>query len=464
MHKNVLTIGYEVPGRSKDYIEFTSRISLMDGDIVLFSTDSPHDYYESFNGLPSISDSGSAQYKNATRHWNKELGDFLKAGKTVFLLLEEKESFYLKTGTREFKGKMTINHVGLHDNYEFLPVSIGTINSAKGKGIEFTGDANFTDFYKSFKSSLEYEVYLENVGSARVIFTGKDKSKILGAVHKVGAGYLVTLPHVNYDRDKFLKTKKSKNGKESTVWSAEAMAFGYSLVEALIKIDSNLRTSSGKTPPPDWVSRPEFISATESKYDKEIKEKLGGIKLIESEISQLRESLMEEQKLKDLLFEQGTPLELAVREALKILGYEAEGYDDGELELDQVIVSPEGDRYIGECEGKDNKDIDITKFRQLLESLNADFAREDIQEKAYGILFGNPQRFIEPSERTLDFTQKCKTGASREKIALIRTQDLFKVVTYLRENPDVDFQKKCRKSIRDGLETIIKFPPLPNEK
>ncbi len=464
MHKNVLTIGYEVPGRSKDYVDFTSNISLMDGDIVLFSTDSPHHYYESFNGLPSIDDNGSTQYKNSTRHWNKELGDFLKAGKTVFLLLEEKESFYLKTGTREFKGKMTINHVGLHDNYEFLPMSIGTINSAKGKNVEFAGDSDFTDFYKIFKSSLEYEVYLENVGSAKIIFTGKDKSKILGAVHKVGTGHLVTLPYVNYDRDKFLKTKKSKSGKESTVWSKEAITFGYLLVEALIKIDSNLKTLSRKTSPPDWISRPEFISATESKHNKQIKEKLDKIKLFESEISQLQESLLEEQKLKDLLFEQGTPLELAVREALKILGYEAEGYDDGELELDQVIVSPEDDRYIGECEGKDNKDIDITKFRQLLESLNADFAREDIQEKAYGILFGNPQRFIEPSERTLDFTQKCKTGASREKIALIKTQDLFKVATYLKENPDIGFQKKCRESIKDGLGTIIKFPPIPNEK
>jgi hypothetical protein len=87
--------------------------------------------------------------------------------------------------------------------------------------------------------------------------------------------------------------------------------------------------------------------------------------------------------LQDLLFEQGKPLENAVTKALRILGFEAENYDDGELELDQVITNSEGHRYIGECEGKDNKDIDITKFRQLLESLNADFDREEVEEKAY---------------------------------------------------------------------------------
>ena len=82
------------------------------------------------------------------------------------------------------------------------------------------------------------------------------------------------------------------------------------------------------------------------------------------------------------MYESGKPLENAVIKALKILGYSAENYDDGKLELDQVIISPEGDRFIGECEGKDNKDIDITKFRQLQDGLNADFEREEVSEKA----------------------------------------------------------------------------------
>ena len=62
--------------------------------------------------------------------------------------------------------------------------------------------------------------------------------------------------------------------------------------------------------------------------------------------------------------------------------FKAENFDDGKLELDQVITSPEGVRFIGECEGKDNKQIDITKFRQLSDSLNEDFERENVNEKA----------------------------------------------------------------------------------
>jgi len=194
--------------------------------------------------------------------------------------------------------------------------------------------------------------------------------------------------------------------------------------------------------------------------DKNTKE----IEKIKLRNEKLQVELEEEQALKDLLFEQGKPLENAVIESLKVLGYEAENYDDGELELDQVINSPEGQRFIGECEGKDNKDINITKFRQLLESLNADFAREEVEEKAFGILFGNPERLKNPAERTLDFTKKCKICAEREKIALIKTTDLFVVTKYLKENKDTAYQKACRKAIHDGLGKIVRFPSIPKKK
>lgn len=183
------------------------------------------------------------------------------------------------------------------------------------------------------------------------------------------------------------------------------------------------------------------------KIEKEIEKNDMEIEKIKLKNTKLKEELENENVLKDLLFEQWKPLENAVIKALHILGYEAENYNDGELELDQVIISPEKHRFIGECEGKDNKDINITKFRQLLESLNADFARDDIEEKALGILFGNPERLKTPIERTLDFTQKCKIWADREKIALVKTSDLFVVVNYLRENKNEKFRKACRQAI-----------------
>ena len=143
------------------------------------------------------------------------------------------------------------------------------------------------------------------------------------------------------------------------------------------------------------------------------------------------------------------------------MGYKAENYNDGQLELDQIIISPENYRYIGECEGKDNRDIDVTKFRQLQDGLNADFAREGVNEKAYGILFGNPERFVNPENRKLDFTAKCKSGAEREKIALIKTSDLFVVTKYLSENNNETYKKECRLAIHNQLGKVVMFPKIP---
>lgn len=464
MTKKISTIGYELPGKSDELINFDDKRSLMDSDIVIFSPETPNGYDDQYQGKPSYSDTGSFQYKEATQHWKKELLSFLNAGRTIFILLSEKENFFLKTGTKEYRPKVTINHVNEHHNYEFLPTGIGSITTAKGDGIEFTGNNLFNQFFKTFKKNLKYKVYLENIGNASVIFTGKDKTKILGAVYKVGSGNLVVLPYIEYNRSKFIKYKKDKSGKEVGYWTPEALKFGYALGSSLLDIDSGLTREDLKTPPPAWTTDEIFNTPIESTLKEKIEQNFVKIKEIETLNIELNSELIEEQKLKDLLFEQGRPLELAVIKALEILGYKAENFNDGELELDQVIISPDGFRYIGECEGKDNKDIDITKFRQLLESMNADFAREEVEEKAYGILFGNAQRLIDPKDRTLDFTKKCKIGAAREKIALVKTTDLFVVAKFLRENPDKSFQKSCRDAIHNSLGNIVKFPDIPLKK
>jgi hypothetical protein len=71
--------------------------------------------------------------------------------------------------------------------------------SASGKNILFTGNSLFSDFYDKFKKNLEYRLYIENSSEAQVIFTGKDKTKILGAIFKIKNGNLVVLPYISYN-------------------------------------------------------------------------------------------------------------------------------------------------------------------------------------------------------------------------------------------------------------------------
>jgi len=263
----------------------------------------------------------------------------------------------------------------------------------------------------------------------------------------------------NVKIEKWKNRWKKLEGKE--YGTDKAVIYGENLIQCTIDTDKWLLTWNKKTPTPKWVSDKEYCSKKEESILLEILKNDIQIEKIEDRARKLKEELEEEQLLKDLLFEEGKYLENAVIKVLKLLGYKAENYDDGELGMDQIIISPEKFRYIIECEGKENKDIDITKFRQLVEAINADYYREWIEEKAFWILFGNAERTKAPNERTLDFTKKCISSAEKEWIALIKTIDLFNIAKYIIETKDEDFKKRCRDIIDSNLGKIIKFPDIP---
>lgn len=465
MSKEIISIGHVIPGHDDYYIDFQNAGSLMDADVLLISPDSitPSGDWVSFTS----SDGGcynvgaSNRYKQKVAHLRKEIEDHLKAGKNVFIFLTQEETTSLSSGVSSPRKGQNTYSTYTSSNYEFLPINIGRLTSASGKHVHFSGDSRFGDFYKKFKNNLEYQLYVEAPNGAQIIFTGKDKSKVLGAIYGVGPGHLVTLPALTFDEQEFSETRE-KDGQKQEFWNKKGLAFGNSLVECLLKIDESLACKSEKSIPPDWVSKEVFLGKKEKDLSDSIKVHVEELGRIQQTIESVRRELEAERKLKDLLFEQGKPLESAVIKALKMLGYKAENYDDGELEMDQVITSPENHRYIGETEGKDSKDINVTKFRQLVDALNADFAREEVKEKAFGILFGNAERLIEPEKRKLDFTEKCRSGAEREKIALVRTIDLFAVAKYLNESNDENFRKGCRDAIHRGLGKIVEFPAVPD--
>lgn len=469
-NRSIATVGYQIPGHSDELIAFTSRKSLMDYDIIFFAPVLP--YYETssagdgyYQGKVCYGDSGSFRLKGDLEHWKNELTNALRAGKTVFFLLAEKEEFFADTGQRSYSGtgrnRSTTINVSPGNNYQLVPTSVGSVCVGSGKHIIFSGNPHFKSFYEKFKDNLEYKLYLENVPKSDAIFTGKDKSKILGFMMKVGGGNFIALPYIEYDYDAFTETKKDKKGKEKSYWKKEAMKFGSDLVQSLLEIDVSIQNYSDRTPPPTWASDKKYLQKKEREFLEKITINSETIKQLTDANLQLQADMEEEGLLKFLLYEQGKPLERAVSRALEILGFSAENYDDGELEMDQIIFGPEKVRCIGECEGKDSKDINIDKLRQLVESLNADLYRDEVSERASGILFGNAQRLLSPESRTLDFTEKCKKSAEREKIALVRTIDLYVVSAYLNETEDEAFKKKCREAIYNAFGKIIEFPPIP---
>jgi hypothetical protein len=450
MPRKIISVEYRIPGFSDEYFNYSSEQSLLDADVVVFQ---PMELTDDTD-KPSFSESGSFQLEQSTEHWNRELSVALEYGKTIFLILGKYQIGSVKTGKKEIKGRTEISYVRDYNNYEFLPAQLPSMTGKSGTEITFTGDPTFAVFWKELKLHLAYECYF-NEKVNRPVFTTKTGERPIGAVFNIGKGHLVTLPLIEYDEDSFLKKRK-----RDFYWTKEALKFGNRFVSILLDIDKSLRSESMATPPPSWIENPEFVSAQETKILKNIASMNERIQKIRSEEQSLQANLIREWQLRNLLFETGKPLEAAVMNALKTLGYSAENYNDGELELDHVILSPEGDRFIGECEGKDNSAINIDKFRQLSENIQTDLQRENVDNPAIGILFGNGFRLTAPQDRQDQFTQKCLSSAKRGTI-LIRTMDLYPVVRYIRETNDQTYMRSCRDAIMASLGRVVEFPIPP---
>lgn len=462
--KKIAGIGFNIPSQiSDDYVSFDSLTSLSDFDIVIFNSEMFHLNYHldtresSYDGDSMYDSSSSNRIKKHFEHWKNEIDNFLKSGKNVFINLCPLQNFYIYTGKKTYSGtgrnQKTTHLVSPMTNYDYLPVDVSILNSS-GKIVLPTSPL-IKPFFNVLKEVIKYEVHISNKNLIP-FFSTKNRDRNLGGSIKHKEGNLLFLPYMNFNLSNFTKYDKD----EIEHWTDDALKVGKIFTNHLIQLDKSFKNQIDKTPKPDWLEHKNY-SLKESESTKK------SIINIEKEIDSLKEKkeslnnkLSDQESLKDLLFETGKPLENAVINALEILGYTAENYDDGDLELDQVIISPEGDRFIGECEGKDNKSIDISKFRQLQDSMNEDFYRDEIEEKAFGLLFGNPERLKAPSKRKIAFTEKCKKGAKREGIGLIKTSELFKVAKYLLENKDEKFKKLCRKSIKNQLGEIIDFPKL----
>jgi hypothetical protein len=465
--KRISNIGFHVPSNNDNYIRLDSLNSLSETDIAIFCPDFHNTNYSTYEGYSERGEyegkrlynkDSSAKILDHTKHWKTEILHFLANGGTLFIVLSKKEDFYIYTGTKSVSGtgrnQKTTNHVTPYSNYNYLPFSSFEFHSASGKTV-YPNSNLVSDLYKNCKDYFSFETYIKSDRITDSAFTTKNKDRTLGASIKIKNGFAIFLPILNFNSPKLTKYNEKT---DKTTWSAEGLKIGKIFLNSLVQIDKVVRQEQDKTPKPNWLNDAPFVlkasKITEAKINK-IKEE---VLKKQKEIAKLEQLLEEQESLKDLLFETGKPLEKAVIMALNILGYQAENYDDGELELDQIILSPEGQRFIGECEGKDSKDIDVSKFRQLLDGLNADFEKEAVQERASGLLIGNPQRLLAPNERSLSFTQKCQTGAKREQIGLIKTEDLFNICRYILETNDMDFAKDCRQAIADQLGGVIRFP------
>jgi hypothetical protein len=265
---------------------------------------------------------------------------------------------------------------------------------------------------------------------------------------------LILLPDLDFYPDHFFKDEDEEN-----VWTDKASQFAVRLLSSIVSLDKALRSAGEITPEPAWASAPEFTLKSEQLLRMELLEVEAKIEEVQKNKEELLESLRSTERLRDLLYEKGKPLEGAIIRALQLMGFKAEPYKDNTSEFDVVFESAEG-RLIGEAEGKDSKAINVDKLRQLAMNIHEDLEREEILAPAKAVLFGNGYRLSAIPERATAFTEKCVSAATASSTALVTTADLFKVARYLADNTDESFAKQCRTTLLSAV-GLTTFPEPP---
>ncbi len=464
MARTIFSIGFEVPGGEINDVPFLSNQSLLDADIILFQPGIPYTYgSDTYLGKDCLSDDGSFRVREAVSHWRRELAAAVDAGKLVILLLESPDVVYVATGKKEWSGtgknaRATRIVEELHA-YSAVPTK-WKYHAATGTEMQVASEARFfAPYWTEFGQYSEYQLYLDAEGAKPLVRT-KSGNRLVGAYIVKGRGTLLAVPALALDEENFVETRKV-DGKDEQYWTNEAKIFGKKLAGALVAIADALASESAVTPPPEWASADEFRLNTERALEEDINNVTSQLLALEESRRQLEDRLSSAGELRRLLFEQGKPLEAVVLKALQILGFGATGYKEDGSEFDAVFQSAEG-RFIGEVEGKDNKAINIDKFSQLERNLNEDFARDDVDTYAKGVLFGNAYRLRPPIDREAAFTEKCLTAAARLGVALVRTPDLFAPCRYLSETPDAAYAAVCRQVILSTSGSVVAFPEPPN--
>src|SRR5262249_31440769 len=150
--------------------------------------------------------------------------------------------------------------------------------------------------------------------------------------------------------------------------------FGKKLVTALVGLAEALASERAVTPPPSWVTDAGYRLPQEAILASQLLVAQRRLEQIEAEKHKLQQDLIQAGSLRRLLYEQGEQLEDAILEALRLMGFTANPFEDGDSEFDVVFTSPEG-RFLGEAEGKDNRAVNIDKFSQLERNLHEDFEK-----------------------------------------------------------------------------------------
>jgi hypothetical protein len=444
----VVTVGFDLPVNEARRITFESTASFLDADVILLDPRNIATAWppqrQAGDGMKHYSDLVATEILRLFDHRRDEIQKLLSAGKIVVAFLRPFEEVCLDFGGRH----MSVS------NYHWLPNPLldhlrSDLRPGDGDNVVVAnGATHWSTYHRVFGGELRYHAYLdarlEDLADFDVLFVNPvDLTVGLGT--EVGGGYLLLLPDYYPQREE-----------------EHRKFFGW-----LVQQAKEVLQAEETSVPPDWVAS--YPTPGEDELSEKVRSLGKEIDDLRRAQDQVKSELVSRRDYRRLLYEKGHPLQDQVVEALRLLGFKADGVRKADLEHDVLMESPEG-RALGEVEGKDRSAIDIDKLNQLMRALGEDFKEND--EYAKGVLIGNPFRELDVPERPDPFTEKVLLSARRFGYSLLETHQLFRAATYILANPDdEDSKERFRRLILGSTGEIVDFrihqgrredPPLTN--
>jgi hypothetical protein len=305
---------------------FDDDVSVYDYDVVIWDPEHTFSRYTTYSGtyqnLPSLSEDRSVGIIADVKRRRAEFLEFLRAGRTVVVLVRPAQECFVDTGQRTYSGtgrnRVTTRQVETFDLWSALPVSKLTLERASGTRIEILGDGPLPTLLRKYKQHLHYDaVVLDTSGTAIAKIQGTER--ILGSVLRTKeGGHIVLLPAVSFladddeDRD---EDDDKDNDEDGVVWLPQAAEFQVDLLEALEQLSNTTEVAR-----PAWAQN--YATEDQQKLRAAVVAQQTKIENARAKLAGLQQEKVAAEASDQLFLGSGRVLENQVREVLELLGGE----------------------------------------------------------------------------------------------------------------------------------------------
>jgi hypothetical protein len=429
---------------------FGSDISAFDFDVVLWDPARSFRRYwvggrdSTFNGLPAIEEDESAAIRADTARRKAEFIDFLKAGRTIVVIVSPPQRGHVRNGkyttTGTGRNQQRIHEVAEFDLLSALPLELPAFTVARGDRLELVGDGPVAQLLRKYSSALEYTAVFEQAPEGSVIARIQGTDRILGCtIRTPEGGHLVLMPRISFTPLPG-ETEESESDDLEPRWfddnddegpdadyernyPDEAEQFQLDLLQAIEAL-----TGAGEISRPAWAA--DYATENQrSARDKVAKETVA-VERARARLAKLQAEAEEMQQLDQLFLGSGRQLELRARDVLTLLGGVVTEPEPGRADWN---VNFDGHPAVIEVKGV-TKSASEKNAAQLEKWVAA--AYEHTGESPKGILIVNTWREKPLADRTgVDFPDQMVPYSSARNHCLVTGLQLFVIACEIERDP-----------------------------